>query len=64
MRQLHARVGIDFADQSVEHVPEQLDMIVIEPARTVGKEGGDAPQRLRSARRGAMPDHVVEFRNE
>ena len=47
VRQFGARLGLDLLDQAAEDVVEQADMVVVEAARAVEEQRGDALQRLR-----------------
>jgi hypothetical protein len=62
--QLGTRLGLDLADQSAEHLVEQSDMIVVEPAGAIEKKGGDALERLGAPLGRAVLNHLFQFRNE
>jgi hypothetical protein len=61
VRKFHTRIGGDLGDQSMEHLVEQLDVFVTQSARAACKQRADATERVRAARRGAMPDDVLQF---
>ncbi len=64
MRQFRACFRFDLVNQTIEDVVEQPHMVLVEQARAIEEQCGDAPERLRPSPRRAMLDDVFQFRNK
>jgi len=63
-RQFGAGLGLDLGDQTAQHVIEQADVILIEPACAIEEERRDALERLGPPFGRAMLDDLFEFGNQ